>query len=160
MPRVLIDTLDNLNRVMDVERYLGKTIVFTNGCFDIVHAGHIEFFEKAKAYGDILVVGLNSDASIRMLKGEGRPIHNEQERSYLLGSIQYIDYIYIFDGERCGEVIRAASPHIYVKGNGYTEDSLEQSEKQAIIDSGARIEIVRTTEYATTEILKKVNGID
>ncbi|OPZ89235.1 MAG: Bifunctional protein HldE [Firmicutes bacterium ADurb.Bin419] len=160
MPRTLIDTLENLKTVVDVHKYLGHTIVFTNGCFDIVHTGHIRLFEQAKKLGDIVVVGLNSDESVKLLKGEGHPIHTEQERAYVLGSIQYIDYIYIFNDIRCGEVIRAVCPHVYVKGYGYTKDSLEGSEKQAIVDSNSEIIILNTNDYSCSEMMERFNSLE
>lgn len=93
-----------------------KTIVFTNGCYDILHAGHIDFFEKAKNYGDILLVAVNSDRSIKQIKGESRPIINQINRIKMLSAIKYIDYIMIFDEPTPLELIKIIKPHVLLKG--------------------------------------------
>jgi D-beta-D-heptose 7-phosphate kinase/D-beta-D-heptose 1-phosphate adenosyltransferase len=87
--------LEELKKIVSLAKSTGKTIVFTNGCFDIIHGGHIEFLQKAKALGDLLVVGLNSDESVRELKGEGRPIKSERERANIISALKYVDYITI-----------------------------------------------------------------
>lgn len=97
----------------------GKKIVFTNGCFDILHVGHIQYLEEAKSYGDVLIVGLNTDASVRKLKGESRPINNQNDRANILSSLSSVDYVVIFEEETPYELIRLISPDILVKGGDY-----------------------------------------
>ncbi len=99
--------------------FLSKKVVFTNGCFDILHLGHIDYLSKASDLGDILVVGVNSDASTRRLKGPHRPINNEEQRSVLLASIQFIDAIVIFDEPTPLELIKIVRPAVLVKGSDY-----------------------------------------
>jgi D-beta-D-heptose 7-phosphate kinase / D-beta-D-heptose 1-phosphate adenosyltransferase len=96
-----------------------KKIVFTNGCFDLLHAGHVNYLEKAKSFGDILILGLNSDASVRKIKGEERPINTESDRAYILASIEVVDYVVIFHEDTPYELIKAIKPHTLVKGGDY-----------------------------------------
>lgn len=93
--------------------------MFTNGCFDILHVGHIQYLEEAKSYGDVLIVGLNADVSVRKLKGETRPIYNQKDRSHILSSLSSVDYVVIFEEETPYELIRVISPDILVKGGDY-----------------------------------------
>ena len=96
-----------------------KTIVFTNGCFDILHLGHVKYLESAKNMGDILIVGLNSDASVKRLKGETRPINPQYDRAYLLAALECVDYVVIFDEDTPYELIKIVQPDILVKGGDY-----------------------------------------
>jgi len=98
---------------------LDKTVVFTNGCFDILHAGHVKYLEEAKSFGDVLVLGLNSDASVKRLKGESRPINHEQDRAAVLAGLESVDYIVVFDEDTPYELIKAVKPDILVKGGDY-----------------------------------------
>ncbi|MCS7000597.1 MAG: D-glycero-beta-D-manno-heptose 1-phosphate adenylyltransferase [Bacteroidota bacterium] len=102
-------------------RAAGKKIVFTNGCFDILHRGHVEYLTAARALGDVLIVGLNSDASVRRLKGPNRPINNEQDRAVVLDALRAVDIVTIFDEDTPADLIRAIEPDILVKGGDYTE---------------------------------------
>jgi D-beta-D-heptose 7-phosphate kinase / D-beta-D-heptose 1-phosphate adenosyltransferase len=97
----------------------GKKIVFTNGCFDILHAGHVKYLEEAKSYGDILILGLNADSSVKKLKGPTRPINNQEDRAYILASLESVDYVVIFEEETPYELIKSVQPHILVKGGDY-----------------------------------------
>ena len=97
----------------------GKKIIFTNGCFDILHAGHVKYLEEAKSYGDILILGLNADSSVRKLKGPTRPINNQDDRAYILASLESVDYVVIFEEETPYELIKLIQPHILVKGGDY-----------------------------------------
>jgi D-beta-D-heptose 7-phosphate kinase/D-beta-D-heptose 1-phosphate adenosyltransferase len=97
----------------------GKKVVFTNGCFDILHAGHIRYLEAAKAYGDILILGLNSDRSVSKLKGKNRPINTQLDRAYILAALESVDYVVVFDENTPYELIKAIKPHILVKGGDY-----------------------------------------
>ena len=102
-----------------VNSFRDKKIVFTNGCFDILHAGHVTYLEKAKSFGDLLIVGVNADSSVRKLKGESRPINNEQDRAYLLSALHAVDYVVIFDQETPLELIKIVQPDVLVKGGDY-----------------------------------------
>ena len=97
----------------------GKKIVFTNGCFDILHAGHVSFLEKAKNFGDILILGLNSDRSVQALKGKGRPINNQNDRAYILAALEVVDYVVVFDDDTPYELIKLIRPNTLVKGADY-----------------------------------------
>jgi D-beta-D-heptose 7-phosphate kinase/D-beta-D-heptose 1-phosphate adenosyltransferase len=99
--------------------YKGKKIIFTNGCFDILHAGHVKYLEEAKSYGDILILGLNADSSVRKLKGPTRPINNQDDRAYILASLESVDYVVIFEEETPYELIKLIQPHVLVKGGDY-----------------------------------------
>jgi rfaE bifunctional protein nucleotidyltransferase chain/domain len=101
-----------------------KTIVFTNGCFDIIHAGHVQYLEQAKALGDNLIVGLNSDASVKRLKGETRPVNGQQNRAIVLAALSSVDYVIVFDEETPYELIKAIQPDVLVKGGDWTEDRI------------------------------------
>jgi len=98
---------------------LGKKVVFTNGCFDILHAGHVKYLEVAKSYGDVLIVGVNADSSVRKLKGPTRPINNQDDRAYILASLESVDYVVIFEEETPYELIKLVKPHTLVKGGDY-----------------------------------------
>jgi rfaE bifunctional protein nucleotidyltransferase chain/domain len=120
----------------------GKTIVFTNGCFDILHAGHVRYLAGAKQLGDILVVGLNGDTSVRELKGEGRPLNAQQDRAEVLAALGAVDYVIIFDEKRVDKLLREVRPRIYAKGGDYTVKSLDPDEFSALKEIGAKIEIL------------------
>ncbi len=113
-------TKEKLLEKLASERKKGSTVVFTNGCFDILHIGHIDYLEKSKKMGDILIIGVNSDRSVKQLKGEKRPIYSEEERSKILNSLTCTDYIYIFDEETPYEIINSIKPDILVKGGDYS----------------------------------------
>jgi rfaE bifunctional protein nucleotidyltransferase chain/domain len=124
------------------DRHPGKTIVFTNGCFDILHAGHVRYLAGAKQLGDILVVGLNGDASVRDLKGAGRPLNSQQDRAEILAALAAVDYVIIFDEKRVDKLLLEVRPRIYAKGGDYTVKSLDPDEFSALKEIGAKIEIL------------------
>ena len=137
-------------------RQSGKKIVFTNGCFDIIHVGHVRYLTTAKSFGDILIVGLNSDESVKMLKGENRPINNEKDRAEVLLGLKAVDYVVIF-GERTAEnLVSEIRPDVYVKGGDYTVDKIPEAK---IVQSyGGRVELVQfVAGHSTTNILKKLS---
>ena len=134
---------------------LRPTVVFTNGCFDVLHPGHIVHLEAARAMGHTLVVGLNSDASVRQLKGEGRPLLNELERATMLSALESVDYVVIFDGLRCTELINAVKPDIYVKGGDYTLYIMDAGERAALEACGADIRFLPLVgNYSTSDMLR------
>lgn len=119
-----IVSLNSLQPILETEKRRGRKVVFTNGCFDIIHAGHIHYLCKARELGDILVIGLNSDASVRKLKGNGRPINNEQDRAFVLSGLKAVDYVVIFDEGTPYNLIRTISPHLLVKGGDYAIEEI------------------------------------
>ena len=136
-------------------RQRGKKIVFTNGCFDIIHVGHVRYLTTAKSFGDVLIVGLNTDESVKKLKGEDRPINNEKDRAEVLLGFKAVDYVVLF-GERTAEnLISEIRPDIYVKGGDYTIDTLPEAK---IVQSyGGKIELVKFVDgHSTTNIIKQI----
>jgi D-beta-D-heptose 7-phosphate kinase/D-beta-D-heptose 1-phosphate adenosyltransferase len=114
-----IKTLGEITALSEELKARGKKIVFTNGCFDILHAGHVRYLETAKSYGDILILGLNSDRSVTALKGEGRPINIQLDRAYILAALEAVDYVVVFDEDTPYDLIKAIKPHVLVKGGDY-----------------------------------------
>ena len=114
-----IKTLGEITTLSKELKARGKKIIFTNGCFDILHAGHVRYLETAKSYGDVLILGLNSDRSVTALKGEGRPINTQLDRAYILAALEAVDYVVVFDDDTPYDLIKAIKPHILVKGGDY-----------------------------------------
>ena len=114
-----IKSLDEITTLSKELKARGKKIIFTNGCFDILHAGHVRYLETAKSYGDILILGLNSDRSVTALKGEGRPINMQMDRAYILAALEAVDYVVVFDDDTPYDLIRSIKPHVLVKGGDY-----------------------------------------
>jgi len=134
----------------------GRSLVLTNGCFDLLHRGHAEYLLDARKRGDALIVLINSDESVRELKGPTRPVCKQHDRAFLLACLSFVDAVCVFDGQRCAKEIAAIKPDIYVKGGDYTIASLNPEERQALIDAGARIEFVPLVEgHSTTKLLEK-----
>ena len=135
----------------------GKTIVFTNGCFDIVHTGHVRYLAAAKRLGDLLVVGLNGDASVRELKGEGRPLNSQEDRAEVMAALEAVDYVIIFAEKRVDNLLREVRPHVYAKGGDYTEASLDPGEVEALKEIGATIRILPLVPgKSTTKLLEAI----
>jgi D-beta-D-heptose 7-phosphate kinase/D-beta-D-heptose 1-phosphate adenosyltransferase len=147
--------LDELKKILSLAKSTEKKIVFTNGCFDIIHGGHIEFLQQAKALGDILVVGLNSDKSVKKLKGENRPIKTERERANILAALKYIDYITLFEETTPEKIIQEIRPDILVKGADYKID--EVVGREIVEGYGAKVELLPIVEgHSTTKTLEKI----
>ena len=155
--RVSLDDNSDTRSLKDVvarveaERFVGKRIVFTNGVFDILHAGHVQLLCRACALGDVLVVGLNSDASTRRLKGPTRPVNRESDRLALVSALDVVDYAVLFDEDTPAELIRAIRPHIHVKGGDYLAENLP--EIGAVHEVGAEVEILSLVEGRSTTAL-------
>jgi rfaE bifunctional protein nucleotidyltransferase chain/domain len=134
----------------------GKSLVFTNGCFDILHVGHVRYLQQARALGDALVVAVNGDASVRALKGPTRPINSEQDRAEVLAALECVDCVVIFHTERVTEIVGEIEPHIYAKGGDYTIATLDSGERTALENVGAKIEILALVPgKSTTATLAK-----
>ena len=114
-----IKTLDEITLLSKELKARDKKIIFTNGCFDILHAGHVRYLETAKSYGDILILGLNSDRSVTALKGKNRPINAQLDRAYILAALEAVDYVVVFDEDTPYDLIKAIKPHVLVKGGDY-----------------------------------------
>lgn len=114
-----IKTLDEITTLSSELQARGKKIIFTNGCFDLLHAGHVRYLETAKSFGDVLILGLNSDRSVTALKGEGRPVNTQLDRAYILAALEAVDYVVIFDEDTPYDLIKAVKPHVLVKGGDY-----------------------------------------
>lgn len=149
-----ITDIEKLKEILN-KKNNGKKIVFTNGCFDILHRGHVEYLQKAKELGDLLVLGLNSDSSVKRLKGESRPINNEKDRAIILSALECVDYIIIFEEDTPLELIKNLKPDILVKGGDYKIENVigrEYAKETMIIDF--------VDGYSTTKIIKNINNIN
>jgi D-beta-D-heptose 7-phosphate kinase/D-beta-D-heptose 1-phosphate adenosyltransferase len=133
----------------------GKQVVFTNGCFDLLHVGHVKYLQKSRALGDLLIIGLNSDRSVRQLKGAGRPLISEEERAHILAALDCVDYVTIFDEETPLELIRLLTPDILVKGGDYSLDGVVGREE--VEAHGGRVELVQFVDgKSTTNMIEKI----
>ena len=138
-------------------RTAGKIIVLANGCFDVLHAGHVRYLEGARALGDVLVVGINSDAEVRKLKGTGRPILPERERAEIVASLEAVSLVTIFEEPTVSELLMAIKPDIHAKGTDYTEETVP--ERDVVRSYGGRVRIVGDPKnHSTSEMLKKVSS--
>ena len=142
---------DDLRRVVEDLKAKGKRIVFTNGCFDLLHIGHIRYLEKAKSLGNILVVGVNSDRSVRGLKGPNRPILPEDERAEILSGLECVNYITIFDEPTPLELVSTLQPHVLVKGGDWTKESTVG--KEVVERLGGEVVILPFVEGSSTSNL-------
>jgi rfaE bifunctional protein nucleotidyltransferase chain/domain len=132
-----------------------KKIVFTNGCFDILHAGHADYLNKAKSLGDILVVGINSDASVRRIKGERRPILPQQMRAYLLDNLKPVDYVVIFEEDTPLELIKAIKPDVLVKGADWDLERIVGAD--FVLSYGGRVErIAFSFDISTSKVIERI----
>ena len=144
-----------LERELNRARLIGKTIVFTNGCFDILHRGHVEYLAQASDYGDILVLGLNSDASVRKLKGPRRPINDEQSRATIMASLKYVDFIYIFDEETPYSLINRVQPDVLIKGGDYKIEDIVGYD--IVTAKGGRVLTIPFVDgFSTTGLIEKM----
>jgi len=135
----------------------GKKLVVTNGCFDILHLGHITYLESARKLGDALLIGVNGDEAVRGLKGPGRPVNSEADRAALLAALESVDGACIFTDVRATRFLAAAQPDIYVKGGDYTLETLDQNERRAVESAGGRIVLVPFVPgKSTTGLLEKI----
>jgi len=150
-------TLDQLAAESGRLRSESQRVVATNGCFDILHVGHVRYLTAARKLGDVLVVGLNGDDSVRQLKGEGRPVNLEQDRAEVLAALESVDYVTIFPENRATNFLRAAAPAVYAKGGDYTADTLDPGERAVLDEFGSRIEIIPFEKgYSTSELLTRI----
>lgn len=134
----------------------GRKLVLTNGCFDILHRGHVSYLYQARAQGDALIVLMNSDASVRLLKGPLRPVNTQSDRAYVLGGLACVDAVFIFSEPQCTKWLEFIAPDIYVKGADYTLDTLNPEERHAIERVGAEVVFIDFVQgYSTTHLISK-----
>ncbi len=142
---------EELERVVRELREQGKSIVFTNGCFDLLHVGHVRYLAEAKGYGDVLIVGLNSDESVRRLKGPKRPIVPEGERAEMLAALESVDYVVIFEEDTPERLIRMIRPDVHVKGGDYRPD--EVLEAPLVRELGGEVRIAQYVDGKSTTVM-------
>jgi len=131
--------------------------VATNGCFDLLHVGHVRFLQEAKKRGDLLIVGVNGDRSVRELKGEGRPVNGEGDRAEVVAGLGCVDAVVIFPQKRATEFLRAVRPEVYVKGGDYQADQLDKDEVTVVKEGGGEVQVLALTPgRSTTAVLQKL----
>ena len=152
----LIERKDVVNVLNDLRKD-GKTIVTTNGCFDILHVGHVRYLQKTKTFADYSVVMLNSDKSVRSIKGPTRPVNNENDRAEILCALSCVDYVVLFDEDSPESLIAEIKPDVHTKGADYTVETLPEA--KTIIENGGRIEFISFVEgKSTTSIIEKMKN--
>jgi rfaE bifunctional protein nucleotidyltransferase chain/domain len=151
---------DKLPAWRDAMRAGGKKLVVTNGCFDLLHLGHVSYLESARNLGDALLVGINGDAGTRQLKGPGRPVNAEADRAAVLAALASVDGVCIFADKSATKFLSAARPDIYVKGGDYTLDTLNQEERRVVESAGGKIVIFPLVPgKSTTALLEKISRL-
>jgi rfaE bifunctional protein nucleotidyltransferase chain/domain len=153
----LILDRDALVDRITAEKANGARVVLANGCFDVLHAGHVRYLKGARALGDLLIVGINSDAQVARLKGAGRPILPERDRAELVASLEVVDLVTIFDEPTVTELLLALKPDVHAKGTDYTEETVP--ERDVVRSYGGSVRIVGDPkDHSTSEMLRKVSG--
>ena len=141
----------------EAQRAKGRRLVVTNGCFDILHLGHVTYLEAARQHGDLLLVGVNSDAAVRQLKGPDRPINPETDRAGIVAALACVDAVCIFDQRTALQFLTAATPDVWVKGGDYTLDTVNQDERRAVETANGKIVILPLVPgKSTTTLLQKI----
>ena len=152
----------SINELAEISAKLGREgrrLVVTNGCFDLLHVGHVRYLKAARALGDALAVGVNGDASVRSLKGAGRPLNNEQDRAEVLAALGCVDYVAVFQEVRATEFLEQVRSAIYVKGGDYKAGTLNAEERAALQKVGAEIRIIPFEPgYSTTALMERMNS--
>jgi len=152
-----IRNLDQIEKIVEKEKETGRKIVWTNGCFDLLHGGHVKYLEQARKFGDVLIVGLNSDESVRRLKGPERPILKQEERAEILSALEFVDYILIFDEENVSYHLKQIRPDVYVKGGDYDIKRINQEEKKALSEYQAVIKFIPFIKgHSSSDIIRKI----
>lgn len=151
-----IVTQDEIIRIVQEGHKNGKTYVVTNGCFDILHIGHARYLKETKNFADFSIVLLNSDKSVKLIKGEGRPINNESDRAELLTFLSCVDYVVLFEQKSPADLLEKIKPDVYTKGADYTLDTLP--EKDVVLKNNIRVEFIKFVEgKSTTNVINKIN---
>ncbi len=148
---------ENLRALIDKIHQDGKTVVATNGCFDILHVGHVRYLEKTKSFADYSIVLLNSDKSVHSIKGPSRPINNENDRAEVLSALKSVDYVVLFDEDSPRDLLDEMKPDVYTKGADYTMETLPEAD--IMIKNGTRVEFIDFVEgKSTTNIINKMKN--
>ena len=149
--------LEQVSRYCEKLRAAGKKLVATNGCFDLLHVGHVRYLQAARALGDFLAVGLNGDSSVRELKGSGRPVTTESDRAELLAALQCIDLVTVFPELRATQFIAAVRPAIYVKGGDYSSETLNEEERALLKEIGTEVRLIPFEKgYSTSRLIEQI----
>ena len=152
-------TQDQLAALGEGYRQAGRRLVLTNGCFDLLHTGHVRYLQQARALGDALLVAVNSDRSVRELKGPTRPLNSEQDRGEVLAALRCVDHVTIFDELRVSEVIQKLKPAIYAKGGDYASDTLDASERESLSACVAEVKILPLVPArSTTRLIDQMSS--
>ena len=152
----MICSLEYIKNIAEKAKKENKKIVFTNGCFDIIHSGHCFYLTEAKKLGDILIVGLNTDASVKRLKGETRPVNNEDDRAIVLSCLKPVDYVVLFDEDTPFNLIRNIIPNVLVKGGDYTIENIVGAD--IVLENGGEVKVIPFVEgKSTTKIIEKIS---
>jgi rfaE bifunctional protein nucleotidyltransferase chain/domain len=158
--REKILTRDCLTAWREGVRAAGKVLVATNGCFDILHLGHVTYLEAARNLGDVLLVGVNADAVVRQLKGPGRPVNTEQDRAVVLAALQSVSGVYIFPEFDAQQFLRMVQPDIYAKGGDYTIDTINQEERRLVESRGGKVAVIGGVPgKSTTGLIAKITAL-
>lgn len=154
-PKYKIKTIEELKKIVRAVRAAGSKIVFANGCFDLIHAGHIRYLQNARLLGDVLILGINSDLCVKMLKGKGRPLQSESERAEILASLDCVDYVLVFDTPTVDVILKELKPDIHAKGTDYTEESVP--ERQTVRAYGGRVAITGDAkDHSTRDLIQTI----
>ncbi len=152
-----LKTLDELRVVIEDLKKTGQSVVWTNGCFDILHAGHVAYLLKAAGEGDKLIVGLNSDESVKQNKGPSRPISCQEDRVLVMSALECVDYVVVFSEPTTVPIIDKLKPDVYAKGGDYTIDTINQEERRLVEGYGGRIAIIQGVEgRSTSSVIEKI----
>ena len=159
MKEKIIDT-DRAATISRDLRKKGRRLVFTNGCFDLLHVGHVRYLESARALGDALIVAINGDESVRALKGDGRPLNREAERAEVVAALACVDHVVIFPEVRATALLKKVRPAIYAKGGDYTTATLDREERAALEQAAAEIRILPfESGYSTSRLIEKMRAL-
>jgi len=154
-PLKKIQSLAEIKKTIRAMRAAGKRIVFANGCFDLLHVGHIRYLQKARALGDVLILGINSDASVAALKGKGRPLQPEAERAEILAALDCVDYVLLFDALTVDGILREIQPDVHAKGTDYTEASIP--ERDTVMSYGGQVAIAGDPkDHSTRDLIQTI----
>ncbi len=146
---------EDLRALIDTIHHAGKTVVTTNGCFDILHVGHVRYLEKTKTFGDYLIILLNSDKSVKSIKGPSRPVNNEMDRAEILSALRCVDYVVLFDEDSPRNLLDKMKPDVYTKGADYTMETLPEAD--IMKKNGTRVEFIDFVEgKSTTKTIEKM----
>lgn len=152
-----IMTVEQLGLWREEVRRSGRAVVATNGCFDLLHAGHVKYLEDARGQGDLLIVGVNGDDSVRSLKGEGRPLNSELDRAAVVAALESVSKVVIFQEKRAQRFLELVQPDIYVKGGDYTLETLDPNERATVEEGGGRVVIIPFVPgKSTSSLIRKM----